>query len=251
MSQDDAKRIVAAAQRLRIREGAGFTLTQLARPAGMSRATLYRRLAADNVLAAEIERIRTEGTRSPKDEFLRAATAMLAERGLSEITMEAVAERAGLSIATLYRTFVDRETLVREVLRTSLPAEPLRKLLTSEGTIEEVLTRFVEGLLQRFHERPYLVRFLLLRTPNDVQELRKFRRDEERMSTALIAFLERHQAELSAGEPKQLAAFLMGHVLGSILFQRTQDEFVTPDAGAMVKLFLDGARRRTTERKNP
>jgi len=249
MSQDDGERIVAAAQRLRNREGAGFTLTQLARPAGMSRATLYRRLAADSALAAEIERIRTEGARSAKDEFLRAATNLLAERGLSELTMEAVAERAGLSIATLYRTFADREALVRETLRTSLPAEPLRKILTSEGPLEEVLTEFVEALLHRFYERPFILRFLLLRTQHDAQELRKLRRDEERMSTALIAFFELHRSELSTTEPRQLAASLMGQVLGTIMFQRTHEGFGTPTAANIVKLFLEGARHQNVERK--
>jgi AcrR family transcriptional regulator len=251
MSQDDAERIVAAAQKVRIRQGASFTLTQLARPAGMSRATLYRRLAADRALATEVERIRTEGARTPKDEFLRAATLLLSERGLSELTMDAVAERAGLSVATLYRTFVDRETLVREVLRASLPAEPLRKILSSNDPMIDVLIRFVDALLHRMHEQPFLLRFLVTRTQSDVRELRKFRRDEERMSTALIAFIERHRAEFSSMSPKQLAASLMGQVLGAILFQRSHDGFVLPEARTIVKLFLDGARHRETERQQP
>src|SRR5262245_6857021 len=112
MSQEEAKRIVAAACRLRAREGPGFPFTLLARPAGMSRATLYRRLAADGALAREIERIRTEGARSPREELLRAATMLLAEKGLSGLTMDAVAERAGFSAATLYRHFEDRDKLV-------------------------------------------------------------------------------------------------------------------------------------------
>lgn len=251
MSQHDAERIVAAAQRLRIREGASFTLTQLARPAGMSRATLYRRLAADTILATEVERIRTEGARTPKDEFLRAAILLLSERGLSEFTMDAVAERAGLSVATLYRTFVDRETLVREVLRASLPAEPLRKILSSNDPMPDVLIRFVDALLHRMQEQPFLLRFLLTRTPNDARELRKFRREEERMSTALITFIERHRSEFSAIAPKQLAASLMGQVLGAILFQRSHDGFGALEARTIVTLFLDGARPRTSQRQKP
>lgn len=249
MSHDDAARIVAAAQRIRIREGAGFALTQLARPAGMSRATLYRRLAADTVLAAEVERIRSEGVQSPKELFLRAATTLLTERGLSELTMEAVAESAGLSIATLYRTFADRETLVREVLRTSLPAEPLRNVLLSEGTMEEVLVLFVEALLRRLQDHPHVLRFLLLRTSQDAREMRKFRREEERLSTSLIAFLEKYRTEFDDHEPRHIAASLMGQVLGAVAFQRSHDGFVMADAKTLVHLFLHGARRRSKERK--
>ena len=248
MSQNDAERIVAAAQKLRSREGAGFPLTLLARPSGMSRATLYRRLAADHTLAKEIEQIRTEGVRSPKDEFLRAAILLLSEHGLSELTMEAVAARAGLSTATLYRTFADRESLVREVLRTSLPAESLRTLLTSEGSVREVLERFVDGLLRRLHERPYILRFLILRTADDLKELRKFRRDEERVSTTLVAFFEKHQTEFSSTPPRQLAASLMGHVLGAFVFWRGHEGFVMPEGRTIVALFMDGARRRPIER---
>jgi AcrR family transcriptional regulator len=251
MSQDDAERIVAAAQRLRIREGATFTLTQLARPAGMSRATLYRRLSADSTLATEVERIRTEGARTPKDELLCAATALLTERGLSELTMDAVAERAGLSVATLYRTFVDRETLVREVLSTSLPAEPLRNILSSNDPMPDVLIRFVDALLHRMQEQPYLLRFLLTRTKNDAREFRKIRRDEERMSTALITFIERHRCQFAGTTSKQIAAALMGQVLGAVLFQRAHDGFVVPQARSIVKLFLDGACHRKSERNKP
>jgi AcrR family transcriptional regulator len=242
MSQTEAERILSVAQRLRHRHGAGFSLTQLARPAGVSRATLYRRLNADPSLAAEIERLRTEGIRHPREEFLRAAMMLLSERGVSEITMEAVAERAGLSTATLYRTFTDRDALIRETLRTSLPAEPLRQILMSDGPMTEVLERFVEGLLQRLQEHPYILRILLLRTPNDLQELRKIRRDEERMSTALVAFLERHRAEFRAIPPRQLAASLMGHVLGALLFHRAHEGFPLPDAKTLVASFLYGAK---------
>lgn len=249
MSQDDAERIVFAARRIRSREGAGFSVAQLARPAGMSRATLYRRLAADGTLAQEIERIRTEGLMSPRDEFLRAAVLLLTERGISELTMEAVAEKAGLSIATLYRTFADRESLVREVLRSSLPAEHLRHILASDDPMLEVLERFVDALLRRLHEHPYILRFLILRTQNDFQELRKFRRDEERLSTALVAYFERHKAAFTDMPAKQLAASLMGQVLGAFVFWRGHDEFVMPTGSTIVKLFFDGARRPNTDKK--
>jgi len=247
MSQSDAERILSAARRLRNHHGAGFTLTELARPAGLSRATLYRRLSADPNLATEVERLRKEGIRNPREEFLRAAMNLLSEGGLSELTMEAVAARAGLSTATLYRTFADRETLLREVFKEALPSEPLREVLKTDGPMVEVLERFVEGLLRRMHERPYILRFLLLRSPDDIQELRKIRRDEERMSTALVAFFERHSVELRPLPPRQIAASLMGQVLGSLLFQRSHDGFQLPSAKTLVDSFLHGMKSSAKE----
>jgi AcrR family transcriptional regulator len=243
MSQTDAERILSAARRLRTHHGGGFSLTELARPAGLSRATLYRRLTADPNLAAEIERLRKEGSRNPREEFLRAATTLLTEGGISALTMEAVAARAGLSTATLYRTFADRDTLLRETFKTVLPAEPLRQLLVADGPMVLVLERFVDGLIHRMRERPYLLRFLLLRTPDDIQELRKLRRDEERMSTGLVAFFERHSAEFRPLSPRQLAASLMGQVLGSLLFQKSHEGFQLPEAKMIVDSFLHGMKR--------
>lgn len=243
MSQTDAERILSAARRLQANHGGGFSLTELARPSGLSRATLYRRLTADPHLAGEIERLRKEGCRNPREEFLRAATMLLTEGGVSALTMDAVAARAGMSTATLYRTFADRETLLREAFKTVMPGEPLRQLLMTNGPMVEVLERFVEGLMHRMHERPYLLRFLLLRTPDDIQELKKLRRDEERMSTGLVAFFERHAAEFRPLPARQLAASLMGQVLGSLVFQRSHDGFQLPDAKTIVDSFLHGMKR--------
>lgn len=247
MSQDDARRIVAAAHRVRAREGPGFPVTLLARPSGVSRATLYRRLAADGALAAEIERIRCDGATSPREQLLRAATDLLAEKGLSALTMDAVAERAGFSTATLYRHFEDREGVLREVVRSSLSAEPVRRTLADDGPLEDVLVRFVEAALARLREQPHLLRLVLLGDEADMREIRRLRRDEERLSTALLELLQRpyHRARLRAVRPQRLAAALMGQVLAALLLQRSQGE--APDATTIVTLFLRGALRPERE----
>jgi AcrR family transcriptional regulator len=244
MSQDHA-RILAAAHRLRAREGPGFPVTLLARPAGMSRATLYRRLGADGALAAEVERIRGEGARSPREELLRAATALLAEKGLAGLTMEAVAERAGFSTATLYRCFEDRDGLVREVVRASLPAEPIRRALEEDGPLEEVLVRSVEAMLARLREQPHILRLFLFGDDRDMRELRRLRRDEERLTTAVVALFGRpeHRARLRDVGPRRLVAALMGQVLGALILHRAHEGGEAPDARTIVTLFLRGALR--------
>lgn len=251
MSHDDEERILLAAHKLRSRAGPGFSLAHLARPAGMSRATLYRRLNANTALAKEVELIRSEGVRTAGEEFLRAAIVLLTEQGLSELTMEAVALRAGLSLATLYRTFADRDTLIREVLRTSLPAEPLRQILRRDAPTVDVLEAFVEAFIERIRERPYILRFLLMRSPTDIRELQRVRHDEERMSTALVAFFDRRRNEFRAIPAKQLAASLMGQVLGVWMFHRGDEGFTSPAAPAIVQLFLNGVSCQSIERSNP
>ncbi|QBI53674.1 TetR/AcrR family transcriptional regulator [Streptomonospora litoralis] len=58
--------------------------------------------------------MRTDARRN-RDELLRAARALFIERG-TDVALEAVAQRAGVSIATLYRNFPDRTALVRAVV---------------------------------------------------------------------------------------------------------------------------------------
>lgn len=51
--------------------------------------------------------------------ILAAATELFAERGL-DVPMSAIARRAGVGVATLFRRFPDRESLVEEVFATQL-----------------------------------------------------------------------------------------------------------------------------------
>ncbi|MDT0300864.1 TetR/AcrR family transcriptional regulator [Streptomonospora wellingtoniae] len=58
--------------------------------------------------------MRTDARRN-REELLRAARALFVERG-ADVALEAVAQRAGVSIATLYRNFPDRSALVRAIV---------------------------------------------------------------------------------------------------------------------------------------
>lgn len=242
MSHDDESRIVTAARRLREREGPHFPVSALAKPAGVSRATLYRRLAACPELRAQVERIRTEGGLSPREELLRAAAELLADKGLAGLTMEAIAARAGLSVATLYRCFSDRDGLVREVIKGSLSGEAMRRTLDDQGSLEEVLLRLVEAAMERIRDKPHIVRFMLFGAEEDVRALRRLRRDEERVSIALAAFFERpeNRTRLRPISPKKLVALLMGQVVGAAILARTHEDTGTIDARTLVQLFLHG-----------
>ncbi|MFI6290274.1 TetR/AcrR family transcriptional regulator [Nonomuraea sp. NPDC050790] len=57
--------------------------------------------------------------RHNRDRILEAATALFAARGI-EVPMAAIARRAGVGVATLYRRFPTREALVTEVFREHL-----------------------------------------------------------------------------------------------------------------------------------
>src|SRR5438128_8696540 len=50
--------------------------------------------------------------------LLSAAEELLAERGLSEARVEDIAEKAGVSVGTIYNYFSDRDELLQELLAT-------------------------------------------------------------------------------------------------------------------------------------
>jgi AcrR family transcriptional regulator len=100
------------------RDVADVPLIAIAREAGMSRSTLLRRLSGtrqpldDAVRAAGVE----PGGRPPvRERAVQAAAALISERGLATVTLEAVAAQANCSVHSLYAVFGGRDELLREV----------------------------------------------------------------------------------------------------------------------------------------
>jgi TetR/AcrR family acrAB operon transcriptional repressor len=244
VSHADSPDIVAAAQRLRAREGARFTLAQLARAAGVSRATLYRRLREDPSLSDSIRDARG-GIVATRSIIRTAAIELLKERGLRALTMDAIAQRAAVSTATLYRHFDSRDALLREITRGALDPAALRSALEAEGSIDQVLTRFVTLVLSRLEQSPHLLTLLVQSDPSDLAAIRLLRRQEERVSVALLAYLQREDVRphLRDLEPERLLGALVGQVLGALLVQRLGHTVAPLDPRTIVTLFLDGVRR--------
>jgi len=100
------------------RDVADVPLIAIAREAGMSRSTLIRRLHGsrqpldDAVRAAGVE----PGGRPPvRERAIHAAAALISDRGLATVTLEAVAAQANCSVHSLYAAFGARDELLRAV----------------------------------------------------------------------------------------------------------------------------------------
>ncbi|WIM87314.1 TetR/AcrR family transcriptional regulator [Candidatus Mycobacterium wuenschmannii] len=100
------------------RDVADVSLVAIAREAGMSRSTLLRRLDGsrqpldDAVRAAGVE----PGGRPPvRERAIVAAGAVISDRGLAVVTLEAVAAQADCSVHSLYAAFGGRDELLRSV----------------------------------------------------------------------------------------------------------------------------------------
>lgn len=81
------------------------------------------------------------------DRAINAATlALLQEDGYAGLTMAGVAQRAGVSTATLYRRVTGKEDLVVSALASLVPERPPVDTGTLAGDLREVLRRIGETL---------------------------------------------------------------------------------------------------------
>jgi AcrR family transcriptional regulator len=95
--------------------------------------------------ATPVTAVRGRPRSADADRAIVAATlSLLEEHGYSGLTMAGVAERAGVSTATLYRRFSSKEELVVGALATLLPDRPPTDTGSLEGDLRETLCRMGE-----------------------------------------------------------------------------------------------------------
>jgi AcrR family transcriptional regulator len=99
--------------------------------------------------AAQRGRPRSEKARSA---ILEAAAELLLERGLGAVSMDAVAARAGVSKATIYRWWPTKETLALDALYTewaNVPSAP------DTGSLKGDLLALLRPWVRQATKRPY------------------------------------------------------------------------------------------------
>ncbi len=84
---------------------------------------------------------------------LRAAEEIAASAGIEELTMTAVAERAGVSVGTLYRRFEDKEQLITALTERMLERREqyvAERLDAAGPSLADVLGTYADALLRSF-----------------------------------------------------------------------------------------------------
>jgi AcrR family transcriptional regulator len=92
-------------------------------------------------------------TQTPGDgrnRILHAARAMFVERGFADVSMQQIADAAGVTKATLYHHFRDKEDLFVEVVRLEHDSLGLMilDLIADAETLEEQLQRIARGVFE-------------------------------------------------------------------------------------------------------
>jgi AcrR family transcriptional regulator len=105
---------------------ADLSMDELAAAAGVSRATLYRLFGSQQNLLRELG---LQPRPTIRSRVLERALELVGRHGLSELSMDDLAARAGISRATLYRLFPGKEALFAELVRRFSPFEPIAAVL--------------------------------------------------------------------------------------------------------------------------
>lgn len=256
--EDVDERILRAAEGLLASEGPGFTMEALAQAAGVSRATLYRRVPSREKLAERLREERavesgTALTREPSRQRILERTRQLVGRhGLLSLTVEQLADAAGVSPVTIYRTFGDKDALLRAMFAELGPRQDAAQVLADlDAPVADTLTRFVTVLLRGMAEQPAFVAMALFSQGEEARYVEHLRKSQfgtmDRFTRYLAAQMER--GRVRRGDPVEMALGLMGLVVGSTLDTRRLLASAhegegqgkrTPRARAIVELFLHG-----------
>ena len=123
------ERILQAARR-GLSSGTLPPLGTVAREAGISRTTLYRLIPSRDELLRLLE---VEPDPTARERVLTEAATLIGEHGLSGLTMDDLAARAGISRASLYRLFPSKPAVFREMVRAHAPFVPLAHALAEHA----------------------------------------------------------------------------------------------------------------------
>lgn len=161
MAQQSRERILEGARGLLAR-GENLTVGQVATAAGVSRTSFYRTFESRRALLDALEVEPETGTR---ERILETALDMVGAAGLTALSMDDLAARAGVSRATLYRLFPGKPALFTAILRTYSPIEPVsRRVIEMRHEPPDVVMPEIARTIYRSIDNAGSPRVGLLRT---------------------------------------------------------------------------------------
>jgi AcrR family transcriptional regulator len=158
-SKQDLRERILAAARTHFAQGVAPSLAEVAQVAGISRATLYRAFSSREEL---LHALAFEPERESRERLLEKALEMIGQEGLAALSMDALADAAGVSRATVYRLFAGKAALFREVVKTYAPFERIALLIeqVADQPPEEVMPQVAQIIVELFGRRAGLLRTL-------------------------------------------------------------------------------------------
>lgn len=192
-------------------------------------------------------------TQFRRREILDAASELAREVGFSHLTMEKVAEKAGVSKGTIYTYFKDKQELLRMLMREAA-GDFLKELdtitSTDSGSVRERLLPVAE-LMDEF-SREHKELFLYLHQPGEIgNEIHRAECSEGMktfhiMLSAVSSILKDGIAkgELVKSDPDLMSFLFIGSLHNLLLSEvYLPEKEVKANANTLVDLYLEGLSR--------
>jgi AcrR family transcriptional regulator len=165
------------------------------------------------------KRPRQDRAKATVDAILTAAAQVLIARGYENATTARIAERAGVSIGSLYQYFPNKEALVAALIEhhaDEIVAVVEDALTVSQhGTLEAGMRAFIRAAVTAHRLDPRLHKILNEQVPR-VGRLGKAMDTSRRVTEAIEGFLRRHEAELDPRRDPALAALVVETALEAL-----------------------------------
>lgn len=233
----DAAALLDAAAAL-VARGEAPTVAAIADATGVARGTVYKRLGGPEAIAAALKE---RGVAAPdpdlREKLLDAVGRVFRARGLAGLTLEGVAQEAGVSPITVYRRFGDRKGLLQAFVAERTPRR-LAAQLPVDGSGDPaadllLLTR--ESLaFVRAHPEVYLLQFS---ADPEARELLAAAREGSASTRELTARV----IDRAFPDPTGRTVQAFWGVMTFVAFGGTGD--VEADARFVVDTFLHGVSR--------
>jgi AcrR family transcriptional regulator len=168
-SKDELRERILVSARSHFAGGIAPSLAAIVEATGISRATFYRAFSSREEL---LRALAFEPEPESRERLLAQALEMIGDQGLAALSMDALADAAGVSRATVYRLFPGKAVLFREVVKTYAPFERVALLLeqVADRPPEEVMPQIARVIVELFATRVGLYRTLAFEITREAEE---------------------------------------------------------------------------------
>jgi AcrR family transcriptional regulator len=258
MAMSLPENIAEAAARLVALHGPdGFTMDDLARESGLSRATLYRQAGSrESVLAALSAQGVEVGQRvDVRERILAACRVVFTRAGFEAATLEDIAREAGVGLATVYRQFGDKEGLISAFAGHIGPRRAMQEVASRPtGDLRADLERVAATVIRYAAEDIDLLKLALLERMRGGPWAKLLHASPLRAQTVLTGLLESYAAKgaLGSDDPVRMARAFAGMLFGSFAGPMLEGQpLPEPEETArfITHVFLDGLA--STARRTP
>ena len=200
------EQIFQVAEALLQEVGDSFTMEELVSRTNISRATIYRRVGNKEMLLKSLVQLRGVGFEelvNVRTRILQAARIVFGKHGFSGSTIEQIAAEAGVGVATVYRHFGDKDSLVWTFIDEMSPRLIAQNLLLeTSGDITSDLKNFAIAVLPSFYENRNIMRLVLASNEAEKDYIKSLRKDSDRVIDGLENYF---QTQIKAGNLQSLA----------------------------------------------